>query len=151
MNIVFLDYDGVVNTLMWDECGKKCGFNYPDDNMVNNFQAVQWVSEFCEKNGYCIVVTSSWRLQDNYIDCLNNGGLRDSVPVIGNTPYLRSSNRAEEIKQYLQTHPEIENYIIIDDLDEMESLSDHLILCNPDVGFGVSEYKKAVEMHKRWK
>lgn len=150
MNIVFLDYDGVVNTLMWDERGDKCGYYYPDDNMVNNFQAVQWVSEFCEKAGYCIVVTSSWRLCDNYIDCLINGGLRDNVPVVGKTPYLKGSNRADEIRHYLQTHPEIENYIIFDDLDEMEELSSHQILCNSEVGFGVLEYKKAMKKHEQW-
>ncbi len=72
----FLDYDGIVNTPLWSADGKKCTFGYPFDNKVNNFQCVQWVSEFCEKYNYSIVVSSTWRLHNNYQECLQNGGLR---------------------------------------------------------------------------
>lgn len=54
MNVLFLDYDGVVNTPMWDDDGKRCTFNFPSDNKVNNFQCVQWVSEFCQRYDYKI-------------------------------------------------------------------------------------------------
>ena len=36
MNIVFLDYDGVVNTLMFDGENENPYFNFPEDNKVNN-------------------------------------------------------------------------------------------------------------------
>lgn len=45
--VIFLDYDGVVNTPMWDTDGKHCSYAHPGDNKVNNFQAVQWLSEAC--------------------------------------------------------------------------------------------------------
>ena len=64
MNVVFLDFDGVVNTPWWsrDESGDlKCKYNFPFDGKVNNWQAVQWVSEFCEKYNYDIVISSTWR------------------------------------------------------------------------------------------
>ena len=64
--VLFLDYDGVVNTLMWNDKGTRVSYNFPKDNKVNNFQAVQWVSEFCLKCKYDIVVTSSWREDSNY-------------------------------------------------------------------------------------
>lgn len=70
MNVVFLDYDGVVNTPMWNADGTRCSFGFPQDNKVNNFQCVQWVSEFCQKFNYSIVVSSTWRLDDNYKECL---------------------------------------------------------------------------------
>ena len=61
--VVFLDYDqdGVVNTSMWNGKGTRCTYNFPSDNKVNNFQAVQWLSEACQKFHYDIVVTSTWR------------------------------------------------------------------------------------------
>ena len=74
MNVVFLDYDGVVNTPLWDSEGKYCTYGFPEDNKVNNFQCVQWVSEFCQKFRYSIVVTSTWRFESNYKECLINGG-----------------------------------------------------------------------------
>lgn len=57
MNVVFLDYDGVVNTPMLGDDGIECCC-YPDDNKVNNVQAVQLVSDFCLKYDYSIVVSS---------------------------------------------------------------------------------------------
>ena len=59
--VLFLDYDGVVNTPMWNEKGTICRYNMPKDGKVNNFQAVQWISEFCQKFHFQIVVTSTWR------------------------------------------------------------------------------------------
>lgn len=148
MNVVFLDYDGVVNTPMWDEAGKRCTFGYPMDNKVNNFQCVQWVSEFCEKYGYSIVVSSTWRFDKNYIDCLKNGGLRDGIEVIGKTPSC-SSVRGDEIQKFLDEHPEIENFLIFDDDDDMGDLADHLIQTNPNYGFGCDEFAKAERCHQQ--
>ena len=102
MNVLFLDYDGVVNTLMWDDVGKHCRFNHSRDNKVNNFQAVQWVSKFCREYGYDVVVTSTWRFEDNYKDCLINGGLWDGIQILGRTPYVSNGNRGDEIQKYLE-------------------------------------------------
>ena len=115
-SVIFLDYDGVVNNILWDSKHEYAKYNYPDDNCVNDFQAVQWISQLCEDFGLDIVVTSSWRLRDNYADCLLNAGLR-SGSVIGRTNIDRtlSSTRGEQIISYLEAHPEIEEYIIIDD------------------------------------
>ena len=143
MNVVFLDYDGVVNTPMWSDDGKHCSYGMPSGNKVNNFQCVQWVSEFCQKYGYSIVVTSTWRMDTNYIECLKNGGLRDGIEVIGKTPILNDKSRGEEIKAFLSAHPEVDKFIIFDDESDMNDLKDHLILCNTATGFGMNEYEKA--------
>jgi hypothetical protein len=149
MNVVFLDYDGVVNTKMWSPDGKKCTYNYPEDNKVNNFQCVQWVSEFCEKYEYSIVVTSTWRVENNYKDCLINGGLREGITIIGKTPYLAGEPRSTEIAQYLANHPHITNFLIFDDEDDLGPLNDHLVKCNPNTGFGQDEFTKAEMMHEQ--
>jgi hypothetical protein len=149
MNVVFLDYDGVVNTKMWSPDGKKCSYNYPEDNKVNNFQCVQWVSEFCEKYGYSIVVSSSWRIENNYRACLKNGGLREGIAILGKTPYLIGESRSAEITLYLQNHPQITSFLIFDDMDDMGNLNNHFIKCNTSTGFGLNEFTKAEMMHKK--
>lgn len=149
MNVVFLDYDGVVNTPMWDEEGKHCSFAFPQDNKVNNFQCVQWVSEFCQKFGYSIVVSSTWRLDSNYKECLINGGLRDGIEILGRTEHLYST-RGYEIKKYLEQHPEIEYFLIFDDDADMDELIDHLIECDASIGFGRNEYHKAERLHEHF-
>ena len=147
MNVVFLDYDGVVNTPMWDEEGKHCRFNFPEDNKVNNFQSVQWVSEFCEQYGYGIVVSSTWRFDDNYIECLVNGGLRSGIEIVGKTPIIKDGTRGDEIEAYLMGHPEVEFFLIFDDENDVELYDDHLVLCDTDRGFGLAEYYEAGSMH----
>lgn len=154
MNVVFLDYDGVVNTPMWDADGKHCRFNFPEDNSVNNFQCVQWVSEFCQKYGYSVVVSSTWRMDKNYIDCLRNGGLREGVEVVGKTPVHRHDHatRGGEIDAYLKEHPEINRFLIFDDEDDFDyfpELREHLVLCDTDLGFGLTEFYKAERLHEK--
>lgn len=151
MNVVFLDYDGVVNTPMWDGEGRRCRYYFPEDNKVNNFQCVQWVSEFCEKLGYDIVVTSTWRFEKNYIDCLKNGGLRKCVKVLGKTPTILDGSRGEEIKAYLKEHPEVDQFLIFDDDNDMGELEEHLVLCDSNCGFGIREFYEAEALHESFR
>lgn len=153
MNILFLDYDGVVNTPMWGYTSTgqlRCTYNFPSNNEVNNFQACQWVSEFCEKYNYQIVVTSTWRLHENYISCLYNGGLRRNVFVVGKTKSLSfvGKKREDEIQAYLDEHPDIENFIILDD-EHIEGFDGHFVLCEQDCGFNYKEFIQAEELHKK--
>ena len=149
MNVVFLDYDGVVNTPMWDSDGKRCTYSSASDNKVNNFQAVQWVSEFCQKYEYDIVITSTWRSSDNYKDCLINGGLRDGIQILGKVPHLIDQKRGDEIQMYLDDHPEVENFLIFDDDSDMGNLKDHLVKTDTAVGFSLMSYAVAEKLHRK--
>ena len=150
--IIFLDYDGVVNTPMWNKEGTRCDYSHPFNGRVNNFQAVQWLSEICQKFGYNVVVTSTWRKSNNYKDCLVNGGLRKGIEVIGRTKDLwreDGDSRGDEIKEYLTSHPEIKFYLIIDDEDvPLEEHRSHFIQTNGDVGITLSDYIKAENIIK---
>lgn len=149
--VVFLDYDGVVNTSMWNEKGTKCAYNFPNDGKVNNFQAVQWLSEFCKRCKYDIVVSSSWRSKPNYKECLINGGLREGIEILGKTPNTHGmQTRGSEIKAYLDEHPEIKYYVILDDEDDMlPEQQDHFIQTDLHTGFGYHEFRKCVELFCR--
>lgn len=138
MNVVFLDYDGVVNIPKWSYNGKywQCQYNFPESGSVNNEQAVQWLSEFCEKYKYSIVVTSTWRTSDNYQECLIRGGLRDGIEIVGKTPRLGfDAARGDEITAWLKRNPDVKNYLIIDDDSDMGIHMDRLIKTRADVGF----------------
>ena len=149
MRVVFLDYDGVVNTPMWSEDGKVCSFAHPEDNKVNNFQCVQWVSEFCQKYEYSIVVTSTWRFSNNYKECLINGGLRDGIKILGRTPHIYDGNRGDEIIKYLKNHPEIDDFLIIDDdcFDMEDCLLDRFVKCDSNAGFTATQMLRAERIH----
>ena len=143
--VIFLDYDGVVNTFMWNEQGREASYNYPMDNKVNNFQAVQWLSEFCLKYEFDIVVTSSWRIEENYKDCLINGGLRKGIEILGRTKSIEGKTRGDEINDYLSEHPEVEDYIILDDINDfLPEQQNHFIRTNHYYGFQNPEYRECV-------
>lgn len=151
MRVIFLDYDGVVNTPQWVMRNGKWmnAYGFPWDNKVNDAQAVQWVSEFCEKYGYSIVVSSTWRFDDNYIECLRNGGLRETVDILGRTPMLRVEGcRGDEIGQWLSEHPDVEQYLIFDDESDMGEHTEHLVLCTSSTGFRQEEFGMAEELHR---
>jgi hypothetical protein len=132
---------------MWNEDGTVCSYGFPKQGKVNNFQAVQWLSEACQKFGYDIVVTSTWRLDNNYKECLINGGLRKGIEVLGRTPRLSDQPRGTEIKAYLEEHPEIQYYVIVDDeADMLPEQMGHFIMTNGDTGFNLSEFKKFEEI-----
>ena len=151
--VIFLDYDGVVNTPMWNENGTHCGYNYPGHNKVNNFQAVQWISEFCKKYDYDIVVTSTWRYDDNYKECLINGGLREGIKILGRTPVLSwkisdGYSRGDEIAAYLKDNPEIKHYIIIDDEEDfLPEQQEFFVQTNGDYGFGMHDMFECQKIH----
>jgi hypothetical protein len=148
--IVFLDYDGVVNTPMWNAEGTHCSYGWAKQGKVNNFQAVQWLSEACQKFGYDIVVSSTWRMWDNYKECLINGGLREGIEVLGKTPEIRTQCRGFEIKTYLEEHPEIQYYVIVDDeADMLPEQIGHFILTDGDVGFTIKDFKKFEEIFNK--
>lgn len=62
-NIIFLDFDGVVNTIYYRyyKRFKKYQMRYATsaDKIVNNRQAIQWLNELYDKYPYDIVVTST--------------------------------------------------------------------------------------------
>lgn len=148
MKVLFLDYDGPVNIALWNADGTKCSYNFPKDNSVNHFQAVQWISEFCIKFGYEIVVTSTWRKSDNYAECLRNGGLRPDVVIQGRTESCSDVDyrirRGTEIELYLKEHPDIEYYIIVDDEDiALDNQRNHFIHITDGYGFMLPDFEKA--------
>ncbi len=147
INVLFLDYDGVVNVPMWNNEGTKCEYGYPRQGKVNNFQACQWVSEFCQKFNYKIVVISTWRKRDNYKECLYNGGLRKTIDIIGKTECLYPQTRGDEIRDWLSKHPEVDKFIIFDD-ETIDGLEDKQILCTNSYGFGEDEFNKAATIIK---
>ncbi len=149
MNVVFLDYDGVVNTPLWyQKDGQwKCRFGQPYDGKVNNEQAVQWVSEFCQKYGYGIVVSSTWRLSEDYDVMLIRGGLRKGIEILGRTPVLNGKDRGDEISQYLAENPDVTGYLIFDDDNDMGEHMDRLVRCDPFNGFGQNEFRYAETLH----
>ena len=151
MNLVFLDYDGVVNNLMFFPNEEEPRFCYAADNMVNNYQACRWISKLCKETSSKIVGTSTWRVYDNYKECLYNGGLDRNIEIIGKTGDLDfEKGRGSEIYEFIKNFKEsIEHMVIIDDAEDIDMYIPYLVKCNPSIGFTRLEYLKAIKILKK--
>jgi len=107
--IIFLDIDGVITSprvLSW----------YNWDIYAVNF--LRWI---CEKADCKIVISSTWRnnhKQDFFETIFNNLHEDWKTPNMRRYSEVRHE-RGYEIKKWLENHPEIEDYLIIDDDSDM--------------------------------
>lgn len=146
MKVVFLDIDGVVNTLY---IGKNLKSKYftEYDRRVGNEQAVRWLSKLCLDTGAVIVISSTWRHAgiDVCRECLYNSGLDTEITIYDTTPNVFGS-RGTEIKTWLDVHPEVTDFVILDDDTDMDELIGRLVQCNPSKGFLGDEYQQAISL-----
>lgn len=132
-NIIFLDYDGVINT-------QRDNFM---DNMANE-DAIKYLNKLCLENNYDLVISSSWRKYKNYIELFYNFGIDRKIKILGSLD-INNKNRAEQIKDYLVMHEEeINNYIILDDAFFMGELGQHAIQTVYSMGFTENKYNEAL-------
>lgn len=165
-NLLFLDIDGVVNTLMiWDTPQGidnifKDGFYFDlchsGDERVSNKQAVLWLSKLCLDYDLSIVITSSWLIGSSYTDiaeALYNTGLSRNIQVIGGIGKRQPYSRGCQIEDWfneVNLDPDKINMVILDDDTDMvgftKDFSKYLVKCDTFVGFTHNEYVKASEL-----
>ena len=135
INVLFLDYDGVINLIT------------PDHRFIQFDRAcIDNVSKLCRQFDLKIVVSSSWRYDDDYDQLLYSHGLGSDVEVIGCTDSLGSRER--EIMDYLDRNPQIDRFIILDDLP-MNELRNYQVLTRMHEGFSERRYNEAAGILNR--
>lgn len=111
--IIFLDIDGVLNFI---GSRTKRGFYVMDSGCVSRLRAV------IEKHEAQIVVSSAWRKRDDWKEHITEA-FRDAgwntPPLIDRTSSFYVAPRGLEIHAWLKKHPEITNYVIVDDDSDM--------------------------------
>lgn len=137
MKVIFLDFDGVMNNCGSHNYHKRrikrymkefdCDYKTAERHLgrfldsfdpvcASNFQII-----LDEHPDAMIVLSTSWRNIHDTEFCKKKleEYFVDSSRVIGKTPVVirgwTSGDRTDEIAQYLDEHPEVENYIILDD------------------------------------
>ena len=111
MKVLFVDCDGVLNSERWfiedmRNGGVSFGLRSVDP------AAVEMLREVLRVTGAVPVLTSLWRLADACVEALRAAGL----PITEMTPILRGdANRGEEIRAWLEAHPDVTGFAIVDD------------------------------------
>jgi hypothetical protein len=135
MKVIFLDMDGVLNSAdylaRWrkGEQRKKQIRNKEDRwvEMIDK-KAVKLLNEVIEATDAKVVISSTWRIlnsADMMQSYLNKKGFKGEV--IGQTPRMPFDQRGDEIKRWLDTHKNIESFVIFDDDSDMDAVKERFI------------------------
>ena len=159
MKVIFLDVDGVLNNKLFLKkrriiLKENKGIYIPrlDDK---NFIALKTL---VERTNAKIILSSYWRYYFDKNLMPNNNGLHNhgkdltlklrkhnlSLKDKTSTDLTRFQKRGDIIKEYLHTHEDIDNFVILDDDNIMKEFTDtNLVQTKPEYGLTMSDVKKA--------
>lgn len=131
MKVIFLDIDGVLNSVEWLN-------RYPEVRLRDQVdpEAVAVLNNIIDKTGAKVVISSSWRIFHslNFIkQVLENSGFRGEI--VGKTPG-GGGVRGPQIQEWLDNNP-VESFVILDDSADMEHLLPKLV--RTDCQYGLQE------------
>lgn len=141
LKICFLDLDGVLVTgahMLALHERKEKNFQVPDPACVER------LNRMLEETGAWVVVSSSWRMK--YVNRNDHEGIRKMLGDLGvqcwtlpdatMTPALRGDReRGDEIQAWLDEHPRVGQFVILDDDSDMKHLHTRLVRTTFAKGF----------------
>lgn len=134
MKVIFLDMDGVLNSIKYYNkrrmdreingpfCDRYGNEKLPRHAMEIDPEAMALLKEFVEPNNITLVISSTWRKLFSVEQMKELFALRgwDNAPIIGKTQSYNSSYcRGHEINGWLSENPDVEKFAIIDDDSDM--------------------------------
>ena len=160
--IIFLDVDGVLN------CSTSKSFCIDDDGRVIkgvDSDKVKRLAKIVESTGAQIILSSDWKdgwskyytsskpshakYLDNHLYKKGRLTIKDKTPNTSKGSWYRG----EEILTYLRSHPDITDYVILDDTFfedfSVKEISEHLVLTNNKLGLTNGDVEKAIRI-LRW-
>lgn len=152
MKILFLDFDGVMDSESYIKILKKQGKPLNDKyGTIFDPICVKNLKHITDQTGASIVVTSLWKRIMSYGDIVELWGYRE-LPgfVAGVTPNLgKSLNRGDEIDAWLEECRTDIQYVIIDDL-RAKFFKEHqlprLLKVDPIGGLDEDTAERAIEL-----
>lgn len=136
--VLFLDFDGVMNSVEWAIRTKQRGIWGIDPDTVPHLQRI------VDETGCDIVVSSTWRLGTMLSELrgrLIAAGMRPPVPIVDRTAYL-GGKRGEEVAEWLEAM-EPQAYVCLDD-DSDFLPGQHLVKTNGQVGLTAADADRCI-------
>lgn len=144
--VIFLDCDGVLNS-------DKTLARTPNRYLGISSDKVKLLREIVKATGANIILSSSWRTMEStdpdykyLVKCLKYKGLF----IKDKTSQNFGHHRGKQIREYLNEHSEITNYVIIDDEFQYEveecGLSEHFLHTDFTTGLTKKDVIKAIEI-----
>ena len=152
MKIIFLDFDGVMDTSYYDHILSKEGKPGNDEyGAVFDPYCIRNLKRIIEETEADIVVSSSWKYMMSYQDFLNmwkDRGLPGFITDVTPNPVDRRK-RGDEIDAWIEEFKTECQYVIIDDL-EANNFNEHqiprLLIVNPFFGLDEETAERAIQI-----
>ena len=142
MKILFLDFDGVINPFM----------RFSSTGEFSKIACSHIQNMLIKMPDLRIVVSSSWRTYGlpAVRDILKTNGI-DPTKVIDVTEGPKETKdqpvaRDHHIRHWLQAHPEIDNFVILDDEAELPDFKHKYVKPNPYVGLTQKDMENAIKI-----
>lgn len=148
VKVVFLDFDGVLNSESFVRDYYRKSFLQREPAEIDPV-AVARLNRILEATGAVVCISSSWRLlhkTEELVDFLKGTGFTGKV--IGITPRL-DAPRGMEIQEWMDTAPgyrEIESFVILDDDADMAHLGHRLVQTDFAGGLEDHHIERAIRM-----
>lgn len=157
MKVVFLDIDGVLNYEHFVRSNDGVSDNF---NLMGRFEwyismfnrnCVMQLNRILRETGAKVVLSSSWRKMfdvetiQEFLEAKGfEGELIDKTPNHGQRPC-----RGEEIQEWLEDHPEVEAFVVLDDALDVYPHADRWVQTFYE-GYGLTEEcaDKAIKLLK---
>lgn len=145
MKVIFLDFDGVLNSAKYRESVEDYHSNFIDERKL------EMLAVLVEETGAEIVLTTQWRLHWNEGDVQEHPDgyrINELFAKYGMKIYSKTecfgNNRNLEVADWLARH-DVDNYVIFDDIDFFWSESNrmHFIKTN-DAKDGLTGYETGI-------
>lgn len=160
--VVFLDIDGVLNSTQYlknldservfdlFDADLEDPVNIKDLGVLIDPDHVSVLNTICLESQAGLVITSNWRFRVSLAGLdmiLRDRGLDTQIPVLGRT-LIRMSEyyRQNEIEHYLEAHPEIESFLILEDWHEMPDYQANTIMIDDSVGLVADHVPRALQI-----
>lgn len=142
MKVIFLDIDGVLNSDR--SCMALGGYPHPwpedgQDWYLFDSVAVALLARATSAAGAVCVLSSSWRI---LLPSLSSLGRWLGVPIIDKTRQAQGNEpRGQQIQDWLDAHPDVTQYAILDDsIDMLEEQAERLVRVPPANGMTQLNY-----------
>lgn len=145
MRVIFLDFDGVLNSEASFRLEVRKRTERIQDTLCPvNCSNFQFILE--KVPDVQVVISSTWRVlhELNWLKEKLSSYNIDSSRVIGITPRVFSGYRGKEIKEWLEDHSEVTDFVIIDDASDMEPYMDKLIQTHWKTGLLLPQAEEVV-------
>lgn len=149
MRVVFLDIDGVLVPGPSED--------RPSNRDLARPEAVAALNRITRETDASIVVSSNWRIKFDLArlqQMLEGWGVEGVIgsrtPAIDPEPFNKNPavpvDRGEEIEAWLEAHPRVESFVILDDDADMGRLRNRLVQTNERTGLTEADADRAITL-----